>query len=96
MLLRKKSRDKIREVARQEYVVACQMHDFYSDKSKIAQVALKNARKRLRDSPDFGGILHAFLLSLATRLLKELIQHWIDENLTCVKIGYQSGEPGNE
>ena len=98
MLLRKNAREKIREIARQEYLVACRMNDFYSEKGIISRIARKNAAKRLRDSPEYGGILNALLLSIATKLLAQIIEKWIEENLSGeeVKSGYQAGEPGYE
>ena len=98
MLLRKNAREKIREIARQEYLIACRMHDFYSEKATISRIARKNAVKRLRDSPEYGGILHALLLSIATKLLVKIITQWIQENLSGeeIKSGYQAGEPGYE
>jgi hypothetical protein len=54
--------------------------------------------KRLRDSPEYGGILNALLLSIATKLLTQIIEKWIEENLSGeeVQSGYQAGEPGYE
>ena len=74
------------------------MHDFYSEKATISRIARKNAVKRLRDSPEYGGILHALLLSIATKLLVKIITQWIQENLSGeeIKSGYQAGEPGYE
>jgi hypothetical protein len=98
MLLRKNAREKIREIARQEYLVACRMHDFHSEKAVISRIARKNSVKRLRDSPQYGGILNALLLSIATKLLTQMIEKWIEDNLSGdeVKSGYQAGEPGYE
>jgi len=98
MLLRKNAREKIREIARQEYLIACRMHDFCSEKAIISRIARKNAVKRLRDSPEYGGILNALLLSIATKLLTQIIEKWIEENLSGeeVQSGYQAGEPGYE
>ena len=96
MLLRKKTREKVRKIAREEYVVAVRMHDFHREKATIAKIARKNARNRLRDTPEFGGILNALLLSIATKLLTELIKHWIDENLTQPSRNFSQGEPGYE
>ena len=98
MLLRKNAREKIREIARQEYLIACSMHDFYTEKETISRIARKNAVKRLRDSPEYGGILNALLLSIATKLLTQIITKWIEENLSGdeVQSGYQAGEPGYE
>lgn len=98
MLLRKNAREKIREIARQEYLIACRMHDLYSEKPAILRIARKNAVKRLRNSEGYAGILNALILSIATKLLTQIIQKWIEENLSGeeVKSGYQAGEPGYE
>lgn len=98
MLLQKNAREKIREIARQEYLIAWRMHDFHSEKATISKVARKNAVKRLRNSEGYAGILNVLLLSIATKLLTQIIEKWIEQNLSGeeVKSGYQAGEPGYE
>ncbi|MDB4449114.1 hypothetical protein N9130_01140 [bacterium] len=96
-LLSKNKRVRLRDIARQEYVVACSINpDFYSDKSSIKKIAIRNAKLRVKNSAEYGGLIHSLLLSLATKLVVALIQKWIDENIQASELStsYQEGEPG--
>lgn len=96
-LLSKNKRVRLREIARQEYVVACRINpDFHADKSSIKKIAIRNAKTRVKNSAEYGGLIHSLLLSLATKLVVALISKWIEENLQGedISVGYQKGEPG--
>jgi hypothetical protein len=96
-LLSKNKRLRLRDIARQEYSVACSINpDFHASKSSIKKVAIRNATLRVRNSPEYGGLIHALFLSLATKLVVALIQNWIDENIQAEELStsYQKGEPG--
>jgi len=96
-LLSKNKRLRLRDIARQEYSVACSINpDFYASKSSIKKIAMRNATLRVRNSPEYGGLIHALFLSLATKLVIALIQNWIDENIEAADLSksYQEGEPG--
>jgi hypothetical protein len=93
----KNKRLRLRDIARQEYSVACSINpDFHASKSSIRKIAIRNATLRVRNSPEYGGLIHALFLSLATKLVVALIQKWIDENIEAADLSksYQEGEPG--
>lgn len=97
ILLSKNKRVRLREIARQEYVVACRINpDFHADKSSIKKIAIRSAKIRVKNSPEYGGLVHSLLLSLATKFVVALITQWIDENMQASDLpqGYQKGEPG--
>lgn len=97
--LARKKRERLRQVARQEYSVACRKHaDFLSEKVAISEMAIFNARKRLSQSSEYGGILNALLLAVATKLIVALITKWVEENIQAKDLpdSFQPGEPGNE
>ncbi len=96
-LLSKNKRLRLRDIARQEYSVACSINpDFHSSKPSIKKIAIRNACLRVKNSPEYGGLIHALLLTLATKLVVALIQNWIDENIQATELStsYQKGEPG--
>lgn len=98
-LLSKKKRIRLREVAWQEYSVACRINpDFHADKSSIRKIAIRSSTIRIKNSAEYGGIIHSLLLSLATKLIISLITQWIDQNLQAKDLpnSYQQGEPGYE
>ncbi len=98
-ILAKHKRQRLREVARQEYSVACRLHaDFSSEKKNIAKMAIRSARTRLSQSTEYGGILNTVFLALATKLIVALIEQWIDQNINARDLpeSYQQGEPGYE
>ena len=98
-LLSREKRNRLRRVAREEYATACALFpDLRYQKSDVRKLAIQSTRRKLAKSTEYGGLINALLLSVATKFIVAMIEHWIDENLTASDVSeqYSKGEPGYE
>tara|TARA_Y100000361_G_scaffold36089_1_gene30572 strand:- start:28536 stop:28871 length:336 start_codon:yes stop_codon:yes gene_type:complete len=106
MLLRKRQRKFVREIARKEYLGVCSL--YYNPKQlkgspksnvvdQIKISSVEQTERVLRDSQEFKGILTSLLISIAIKLAIKLIEKWIEDNLfepSTLSKNYSYGEPG--
>ena len=74
MLLRKKWRQRVREIARQNYVTQA------GERDVIAFKAMVGAQRQIKQ--EFGsGIITSILLSLMIKLAWKYVEKWVEEKL---------------
>jgi hypothetical protein len=106
MLLKKKQRKFVREIARKEYLSVCSL--YYNPKqlkgspkvtviNQIRINSVEQTERVLRESQQFKGIITSLLISIAIKLAIKLIEKWIEDNLfdsSTLTKNYSYGEPG--
>ena len=98
MFLSKAKRIEVREIARQEYLVACRLHlNPARNAEKVFLMAQRSTTTRLKNARSYQSVIGAILLPIAAKLAVRLIEKWIEDQLFDageLPRDYQLGEPG--
>tara|TARA_R110002110_G_scaffold116667_1_gene288273 strand:- start:1520 stop:1834 length:315 start_codon:yes stop_codon:yes gene_type:complete len=97
MLLSANRRRRVRELAREEYLVASRLQ-LHPEKrpDSVSGVAIRSVAGRIENSREYKSIIGGLLAKFAIALAIRLIEKWIEEALFGCRVpeDYQKGEPG--
>ncbi len=90
-------RRRVREIAREEYLVASALHPNPKRQPEgIGALATNTAITRITNAPEYQSILGKLLAAVAVKLAIALIEKWVKEQLVgqSVPANFQPEEPG--
>ena len=90
-------RRRVREIAREEYLVASSVHPNPKRQPEgIGDIAIPTATTRIKNAAEYQSIVGQLLAAIAIKLAIALIEKWVKEQLVgqSVPKNFQPEEPG--